>query len=422
VAVRRQRWAIATIFAVHGAVAGTFATRIPAIAEHLHLTPGALGLALVMPAVGSLSTMPLTGRLIHRVGARAATRLLIAALCLVLALPALASSLPVLCLTMVVLGAASGTSDIAMNAEGSALEQRMGTSIMSSLHGMWSIGGFVAAGIGTAAARADVGARPHLAVMALLLLAVGQLAGAWLPADAVPAGGGAVDRVPAGGAVSAGGAAADGVAVDRPRFGLPSGIVLVIGLVAFCAVFAEAAGADWAAVYMRDMLGSGHATAAATYGVFAASMAVMRLLGDRVVRRFGAARTVRSGAAGGAAGGALMVVRPGTAGTIVGFGLLGVGIAVVVPLAFAAAGRVGSAGGHAGTGNAIAGVATIAYGSGLAAPGAIGGVADLTSLAWSFVLVTALVVVIVAAAGVLGTGAPDPARPPEPSTPLEALR
>src|SRR5215467_4137998 len=237
--MRRQRWAIATIFAVHGAVAGTFATRIPAIAEHLHLGPGALGLALVMPAAGSLSMMPLTGRLIHRVGTRTATRLLIAVFCAALALPALAPSLPVLCLAMVCLGAAAGTSDIAMNAEGSALEQRMGTSIMSSLHGMWSVGGFVAAGIGTAAARADVDARLHLAAMALLLLMVGQIAGVALPADAVHG-----DGEPAAGGDT-----------ERPRFGLPSGVVLVIGLVAFCAVFAEAAGADWAAVYMRDMLG-----------------------------------------------------------------------------------------------------------------------------------------------------------------------
>jgi len=409
------------IFAVHGAGAGTFATRIPAIAEHLRLSPAALGLALVMPSVGALSTIPLTGRLIHRIGLRAATRLLIGVVSAMLALPALAPSLPVLCVVMVALGAAAGTSDVAMNAEGSALEQRMNKSIMSSLHGMWSLGGFAAGGIGALAARLDVGAPQHLAAMAALLLVVGQLAGAWLPPDAVPGDAVPGDAVPAG--VEAGGGAE--AVVEGPRFGLPSGIVLVIGLVAFCAVFAEAAGADWAAVYMRDMLGSGHATAAATYGVFAACMAVTRLAGDRVVRRFGATPTVRWGAAVGALGGVLIVARPGTAATIVGFGLLGLGIAVVVPLAFAAAGRVGAAGGAAGTGNAIAGVATIAYGSGLAAPGAIGGIADLTSLAWSFVLITVLVAVTVAAAGVLrsgsgGRGGDTPS--PEPSEPFEALR
>lgn len=402
--MRRQRWAIATIFAVHGAVAGTFATRIPAIAEHLHLTAGALGLALFMPAVGSLSTMPLTSRLIHRVGARAATRLLITWLCLALVLPAVAPSYPLLCVALVLFGSAAGTADIAMNAQGSALEQDMGTSIMSSLHGMWSVGGFVAAGVGTAAARADVDVRVHLAGMSVFLILVAFVAGRWLPAASPAAAGGSGDEV------------------ERPRFGLPRGIVLVIGLVAFCAVFAEVAGSDWSAVYMRAMLGSGHAMAAATYGVFAASMAIVRLLGDRVVRRFGAAGSVRWGAVAGTVGGVLIVLRAGTPLTVLGFGLMGTGIAVIVPLAFAAGGRVGASGGQAGTGNAIAGVATIAYGAGLAAPGAIGGLADATSLAWSFVLITVLVGVIVLTAGVLRAGGDVTSAAPESEEPIAALR
>ncbi len=401
--MRRQRWAIAIIFAVHGAVAGTFATRIPAIAEHLHLTAGALGLALFMPSVGALSTMPLTSRLIHRIGARAATRLLITVACLALVLPAVAPTYPLLCVSLVVCGSAAGTADIAMNAQGSALEQRMGKSIMSSLHGMWSVGGFVAAGIGTAAARADVDVRVHLGGMALLLMIVAFAVGGWLP--------------PASPAVTGA-----GEEVERPRFGLPRGVVLVIGLVAFCAVFAEVAGSDWSAVYMRKMLGSGHAMAAATYGVFAASMAVARLLGDRVVRRFGATGTVRWGAVAGTLGGVLVVIRPGTPLTVLGFGLVGIGIAVIVPLAFAAAGRVGASGGQAGTGNAIAGVATIAYGAGLAAPGAIGGLADATSLAWSFLLITVLVAAIVATAGVLRAGGDAKTAAPEREEPVPALR
>jgi MFS family permease len=189
--------------------------------------------------------------------------------------------------------------------------------------------------------------------------------------------------------------------VERSRFGLPSGIVLVIGLVGFCAVFGELAGSDWSAVYMRDVMHSGHATAAATYGVFAALMAVGRLTGDRVVRRFGAATTVRVSALVGTAGMVLVILALATPVTIVGFALLGIGIATVVPLVFAAAGRIGTEGGHASAGNAIAGVATIAYGAGLAAPGAIGGLAGATSLTWSFVLVGAMVGSVVLIGGAL---------------------
>ena len=230
-------------------------------------------------------------------------------------------SLALLCVTMVVFGAAAGTSDVAMNAQGSALEHRMGTSIMSSLHGMWSIGGFVAAAIATVATRLDVSAPAHLAVMALVLLTAGQLAVRTLPV------------------LGAGGVAEP---VERPRFRFPVGIILVIALVGFCAVFGEVAGSDWSAVYMHTVMHSGAATAAATYGVFAGLMALGRLTGDRVVRRFGAAATVRIGAFVGTIGAVLVALALTTAVTIIGFALIGIGVATVVPLAFAAAGRIGA--------------------------------------------------------------------------------
>jgi len=386
--LRRQRRAIAAVFAVHGAVMGTFAARIPSIAEHLHLDAGALGLALFMPAVGSMAIMPFTGRAIHRLGPRAALRVLLGAYCVLLAVPPLMASLALLCVSMVVLGAAAGTSDVAMNAQGSALEHRMGTSIMSSLHGMWSIGGFVAAAIATVATRFDVRAPAHLAAMAVALLVAGQLVVRMLPA------------------VGAGGVEEP---VERPRFRFPVGIVLVIALVGFCAVFGEVAGSDWSAVYMRTVMHSGAATAAATYGVFAGLMAFGRLTGDRVVRRFGAAVTVRLGAFIGTVGAVLVALAVATPVTIIGFALVGIGVATVVPLAFAAAGRIGAESGSAAAGNAIAGVATIAYGAGLAAPGVIGGIAGLTSLPWSFVFVATLIVIIVFAGRALAPRAAAPA-------------
>jgi MFS family permease len=390
VSFRAQRIGIGTVFAVHGAVTGTFATRIPAIAENLHLAPGALGAALFMPAVGSLALMPFTGRLIHRLGGKAATHILLGLWCVLLILPSLATSLITLCLALLFYGAASGTADVAMNAQGVALEQRVGKSIISGLHGLWSVGGFIAAGIGALAAHENVDVRIHFGVMAIALLILGQVACHWLaPTDRADP---TVD------------------AVKPPRFALPSGIVLVIGLVAFCAVFAELAGTDWVAVYLRRVLGAGHTTAAFGYTVFAAGMAICRLTGDRFIRRLGAQRSVRIGGTVGTAGAVLIVLAVNSALTIIGFGLMGIGIAVVVPLAFAAAGRVGAGeGGEGGsqTGHAIAGVATIAYGSGLAAPGAIGGLASITSLRVSFILVAVLVAVIAVGAGVLRESGPS---------------
>ncbi|MFG2402311.1 MFS transporter [Streptomyces lydicus] len=371
--LRRARWAVAAVFLIHGSVTGNFATRIPWIQDHTALSPGQLGLALAFPAIGASLAMPLAGRISHRFGARAALRGLLALWTLSLVLPALSPGLYTLCPALLVYGASSGTADVAMNALGVETEDRLGRPIMSGLHGMWSVGALLGSAAGTVAAHADWDARLHLAGAALVLTLLGALAcRGVLDLRSAPE-----EHPP-------------------PRFALPPRSALVIGAVGFCAVFAEGAGLDWSAVYLRDRLGTDPGLAAASTTAFACTMAAARLAGDKVVARFGAVRTVRAGGALAAAGGLLVVLARHPAAAMAGFGLMGLGIAVVVPLAFAAAGRSGPA-----PSQAIAGVATITYTSGLIAPSAIGGIAQATSLTVSFALVTALACGLVGGAGVL---------------------
>ncbi|WP_310720821.1 MFS transporter [Streptomyces lydicus] len=371
--LRRARWAVAAVFLIHGSVTGNFATRIPWIQDHTALSPGQLGLALAFPAIGASLAMPLAGRISHRFGARTALRGLLALWTLSLVLPALSPGLYTLCPALLVYGAASGTADVAMNALGVETEDRLGRPIMSGLHGMWSVGALLGSLAGTVAAHAGWDARLHLAGAALVLTLLGALAcRGVLDLRSAPE-----EHPP-------------------PRFALPPRSALVIGAVGFCAVFAEGAGLDWSAVYLRDRLGTDPGLAAASTTAFACTMAAARLAGDRVVARFGAVRTVRAGGALAAAGGLLVVLARHPAAAMAGFGLMGLGIAVVVPLAFAAAGRSGPA-----PSQAIAGVATITYTSGLIAPSAIGGIAQATSLTVSFALVTALACGLVGGAGVL---------------------
>ncbi|MGF1427925.1 MFS transporter [Kitasatospora sp. LaBMicrA B282] len=371
--LRPARRSIALVFAVHGSVTGSFATRIPALQDRLHLGAGQLGLALVMPAIGASLAMPLSGRVTHRLGARAALRLLLGLWCAALALPALAPDLPLLCLALLLYGAVAGMSDVAMNAEGVEVEQRLGRSIMSGLHGMWSLGGLVASAFGALAARQQLDARLHLALAAGILLVLGQLVC-----------GGLLDVRPAPETAA------------PPRFARPPRSALAIGLVGFCAVFAEGAGGDWAGVYLRDLTGAAAGTAAMAYTAFACTMTVARLSGDLVVRRFGAVRTVRAGGVLATAGGALVVLAGTPAVAIPGFALIGIGVAVVVPLAFAAAGHAGPS-----PSQAIAGVATVTYTSGLIAPAVVGAIAAGSSLRVSFTLVTALAAALIGTAGAL---------------------
>ncbi|WP_030157575.1 MFS transporter [Streptomyces sp. NRRL S-244] len=371
--LRHARFAIAAVFCTHGAVTGSFATRIPWIQDHAQLGAGTLGLALAFPALGAALAMPLAGRINHRFGARAALRALLSLWTLSLILPSLAPNLATLCFALFVYGATSGMADVAMNALGVETENRLGRSIMSSLHGMWSVGALIGSAAGTVAAHAGADARLHHLVAALVLTAAGLVAVR-----------GVLDLRSAAGAQA------------PPHFALPPKSALLIGAIGFCAVFAEGASMDWSAVYLRDVLDTDAGLAAACTTAFALTMALARLVGDRVVDRFGAVRTVRAGGVLATAGGVLVVTAGGPAVAIAGFGLIGLGIAVVVPLAFAAAARSGPA-----PAQAIAGVATITYTSGLIAPSAIGAVADATSLVVSFGLVTLLAFALVAGAAVL---------------------
>jgi fucose permease len=371
--LRRARVATGVVFAVHGAVMGSFAARVPWVAGHVGVGVGGLGIALLMPGLGAVLAMPVSGRLAHRYDLRALTRVLILAWCAALPLAALPTSLPLLCGVLVVYGAAAGLADVTMNAQAVEVEQRYGRSVMSGLHGCWSVGALAGSAAAAVAVRVTPDAHAHFLVAAAVLAVISVVAGSWL-----------LPHRPA-------------AEVDPPpAFALPSRAVLLIGLIGLCAVFAEGAGLDWSAVYVQSVLGHPAGTAALTVATFSVSMAAARFAGDPVVRRVGPVAAVRL-AGLCATVGALGVVLTRNIVTVAGgFALIGAGIAVVVPLVFATAGRVGA---H--PARSIAGVAGIAYGSGLIAPGVIGGVARLSSLTTSYALVMLLTVAIAAGAGAL---------------------
>ena len=361
------------MFAVHGCVTGSFAARIPWIASHVGVGVGHLGIALLMPGIGALLAMPFSGRLAHRFALRPFVTVTIVAWCGCLVLPALPTSLVALCAVLFSFGAVAGLADMAMNAEGVLVEKLFGRSVMSSLHGCWSIGVLAGSTVSALASHAGIDTRVQFAVEALVLAAVGAAVAQLLIEDPT------TTDAPA-----------------PPHFALPTRPVLLIGLVGLCAVFGEQAGTDWSAFYIRNELGGSASIAALAVSAFAVSMAAVRLMGDHVIRRLGPVRTVRVSGACACVGAVAVVLAPGLTVGLLGFALLGIGVAVVVPVVFAAAGRVGS---H--PARSVAGVAVVAYASGLVAPGVIGGIASASSLKTSFCVVAGLVGVIAMAAGVL---------------------
>ena len=380
--VTRARRATAVVFAAHGCVTGSFAARIPWIASHVGVDVGHLGVALLMPGIGAMIAMPFSGRLAHRHPFRTLVPATIGLFCASLVLPALPTSLAVLCVVLLVVGASAGIADMAMNAHGVLVEREIGRSVMSSLHGFWSGGVLAGSALSALASHAGVDTRLQFAVTAVVLAASAAASAVFLLDDT---------------------AAAD--VEPPPAFALPTRPVLLIGLVGLCSVFAEQAGTDWSALYVKRELGGSATTAAFAVSVFAGTMAAVRLIGDRAIRRLGPVGTVRASGACAVAGALTVVLAHDLAVALAGFALLGIGVAVVVPVVFAAAGRVGP---H--PARSVAGVAGVAYGSGLVAPGVIGGIASAWSLPVAFGLVAALVALMASAAGVLGVASFDGSR------------
>ncbi len=392
----RARWGVGLIFFVNGAAFASWVSRIPALRAGMALSDGALGSVLFAMSCGVLLSFPLAGRGAQLLGARQLALLAGVALLLMLPMPFLIGILPSLVLVMLEVGAALGAMQVAMNVLAVDVQARVPRPIMSSLHGAWSAGGLFGAGVGSLAAHAGLAPLLHLSGVAValggvLLLALLLLVGARLPARSADA--------PSRPSMSfrRGGARADRV-------------LLGLGVICFCAFLAEGALADWSAVWLHDKALASESRAALGYAVFAGAMTTMRMVGDRVLEAFGSVRVLRVLTALGAAAlaGVLLLARVDTA--MIAFVLLGLGMATVVPTAFAAAGRradalAGGAAGEASAARAVALLSGFGYTGLLLGPPLIGWLAQATTLTWALGLLVLLVAAIVALVPLLGEAA-----------------
>lgn len=371
----RARRAVAAIFFINGAVIASWLPHIPDLKARLGISDGGLGLVLLGMASGAVIALPVAGWLVGRLGSRPITSASALGLCAAVALPVLTPNVVLTVAALGLLGAWNATLDVAMNAQAVLVEDRYERPIMSSFHALWSLGGLTGAGAAAIAMAAGMSARAHVVLVAALTLAGACTAARnLLPSDQ--------PRNHAG-----------------PVFALPPASLIGLGLLTFCALLAEGAVGDWSAVYLRDSLGASPAMAATGFAAFCLTMALGRLGGDRLARRLGPVRLLRlSGTvAGGGLAMSLLVGHPAAA--LLGFGLVGLGIANLIPILFSAAGR--SRGVPPGT--ALAAVATTGYLGYLAGPPLIGLAAEAAGLpaALSIVCVACGLVGIVA--GVIPT-------------------
>ncbi|MEX0366954.1 MAG: MFS transporter [Ruegeria sp.] len=365
--------AVVAAFALNGFLFGAWAARVPAFKDGFDLDPGTLGLLLLALAGGAIAAFPLAGALSERWGAPRLTVRCAWVYIPALVLLAVAPTPLALGVTLAIFGALHGAMDVAMNGWGARVEMRTGRSTMSVFHAMFSLGAGLGAASGFAAAHFGQGPSEHFAAVALV-------GGAVALAVMLPA--------------SRSNDAAAGLA-SGTLFALPSGPLLLVGLIAFAVSMGEGAMADWSAVFLRVAAEATEAQAALGYAVFSAAMVLMRLCGGLLVERFGAVATVRASASTAAFGLAIAIIGQSVPMVLIGFTFTGLGYAVVMPLVFSRAARDP----HVAAGPAIASVATLGYGGMLLGPPIIGFAAQVTGMRLSFTLLMGLALLATVLAG-----------------------
>jgi MFS family permease len=367
------RRATTVVFLLLGVVQGSLAGRMPALKVHAGLTDSLLGLALLGIPAGSILAAQITGPWMTRRGTSSVMVAGGALMCLTLVAPAYAPNFPTFLGAMILVGFGIGLTDTAMNAHAVVVQTGYGRPIMSSFHAFVSLGNFAGAAIGAVAAGLVIAPQVQFPVVTALTLVVGiAIRGALLPASADGSSAGPFD------------------AGRAPRRSPWTPTLVLLAGIALLSWMTEHAIADWSAVYLRDQLAAPGDVATYGYGVFAAFMVVTRFVSDRMVARLGPRRVLRWG--GLVAGGGLAVglLTATVAGTVVGCGLVGIGMAGVVPIVFTAAGN--SPGISASY--AVSRVAGVAFAGSLVGPPLIGFTAGLTSLRTALLLVAAAAVLI----------------------------
>jgi len=348
----RSRTAVASVFVVNGLVLASWVPHIPVVKAAHGLDDARLGAILLCMAAGAVSSLSLAGWLVTVFGSRRTTIVAAVGLCAALPLPVLAPSPEALALSLLVLGGCNGLLDVSMNAQAVEVEALCGRPILSGLHGLFSLGGL--SGAAAAAALAWLGVAPlhHVAATAVVTLTVVAFASASLVPTTIAS------------------------AEHAPLFVRPTGSLRSFGLLAFAALLAEGAMADWSAVYLRDSLGSSMHVAAIGFAAFSLTMSLARLSGDQVVRRLGAPAVLRASGvvAAGGLGVALLLGHPAAA--IAGCATVGLGIANVFPILLSQAGRLPDIE----PGRALAAVTATGYCGFLAGPPLIGLAAEWISL------------------------------------------
>ena len=368
--------AVALLFAVNGLIIGGFGGVLPSIRERLDIIATQIAILLFAVGLAGILAMQVAGRLSDAIGAR---RVALAGLPLLIAAAttfAFATTYPVAVVGAVLLGLGNGTMDVAMNAVGVQVESARKRPIMSSFHALWSVGGFV--GAGSVLLMATVLNLQGAAIVMPLML--------FLTALAVVAFVVAYQITPATALVQH--------SVDGVRTKIPS-IAWLLAIMALAFGLSEGTATDWSALHVTEVAQVDTTTGALGLVAVSGFMVIIRLLGDRLVARFGRRAVVRFGGACAALGYVTVTLVSGLPLLLIGWALVGLGVGMIAPQVYAVAGHIGG-------GRVLAVVVTFGYAAFLAGPAVVGFLVNQLGLQH------AMAVPAVLCAGIVGLAATMP--------------
>jgi len=380
--IAKARKATKAIFLVCGLGVSSWAPMVPYAKDRLGLNNADLGLLLLLLGAGAIAMMPLTGIISHRYGTRIVIRISATIMALTLPLLLLISSPIWMGLALFIFGGAVGAIDVAMNAHGVQVQNSSEKPIMSSLHGLFSVGGLLGSlGLGF---LMKLGLNPITAAIfiAILLLIIVYwsyqfLFDANLEKEIIKKYSGESDSK------------------ISNKVSWLKGSVIFLGLMCFIVFLSEGAMLDWSAVFLRDNKGINPELAGIGYAAFSVAMAIMRLLGDKIVSRLNGKTVVVAGSIISASGFFLAVLSTSVVGSLAGFILLGIGSANIVPVFFSEGGRLKGIPATI----SIPAISTIGYAGQLAGPAMLGFIAFHFSLNSAFLFIAFLLLLVAVSYG-----------------------
>ncbi len=353
--VRSLLVSVAALFFVNGMVFSNWLPRIPEVRDHLGITNQGLGLSLVGGGLGGLVGSFLVAPSLKRFGTKRVLTVAATAGALGLPLISIANSAFLVFGALTLIGFCDVLNDMSMNAQAVMAQRRYDRPILNRMHGAWSMGFFVGAGVGSIARAVELSIRIHFcAVAVVLLITIYAARRGLLRSD---------ESNPD-----------DPDVKGKQGLRLSTSVVamstMAIGIAAF-----ESTPNDWSAVVLRDMFKVENWTGLATL-TFAGCMLLGRLAGDHALERFGSKRLLNAALGLTAIGGAVVIVAPAAILSIVGFGIWGLGVSVLFPQLYGTAATLPGA-------SPGAGLAAMAVGQRfgfLAVPVVLGSIAEATTL------------------------------------------